>query len=321
MVTEGKKAVEFLGEDPNKDSQKYKKYTHQSFGQWGSVLFEGTIIEFVPPCGLHLILAHHRYLWKVLHRTIMARKQEQLIAPALRKIGCHYLAFQLDSYFKSKKKYYDGSETLRMIGNDCKLFEDNIDTFLNVFIAERNQSWNDESSERLRHVLKLYKRFKDLARDIRSTHADKERISSFGKRAEEFFRLFVHNAPTDSVNGMPYLHYLRHHLADEMELFSRLFGWGYGIFSTNAGEHLNKVIKQYEMHHTNLDSKRFYTIIQMIRSKQFEYTESIYPKEKTIICSACNQSGHNRKNKSCPLHSSHPRIEFEDSEEESKDEQ
>jgi len=63
-------------------------------------MFEGTIIELTPPCGLHLILAHHRYICKFLRETISKRSQEDLIPVALRKIGCNYLAFKLDSYFK-----------------------------------------------------------------------------------------------------------------------------------------------------------------------------------------------------------------------------
>ena len=98
-----------------------------------------------------------------------------------------------------------------------------------------------------------------------------------------------------------------------MEKYNDLFGWGYGYFSTNGGEHLNKRIKHYELSETNLSQYRFKTIIHLIRTKQFYFTESIMPSEKTITCSACNQQGHNRKNKSCPMHPSHPSIEFEDS--------
>ena len=65
-----------------------------------TLLFDATILEFIPPCGLHLILAHHRYMWKFLHSIISKRSQEELFPVALRKIGCSYLAFQLDSYFK-----------------------------------------------------------------------------------------------------------------------------------------------------------------------------------------------------------------------------
>lgn len=35
--------------------------------------------------------------------------------------------------------------------------------------------------------------------------------------------------------------------------------------------------------------------------------------KKNITCSACNQPGHNKKNKSCPLHPSHPGLNFDDS--------
>eukprot|EP00111_Clytia_hemisphaerica_P011942 TCONS_00035092-protein len=98
---------------------------------------------------------------------------------------------------------------------------------------------------------------------------------------------------------IPYLHYLRNHVGDLMKLYMRLFDWGYDYFSTNAGEHLNKRIKQTELSHTNMDEKGFFTIMHIFRTKQFEFTHSIMPsKSKPITCSACNQQGH-KNNKSC----------------------
>ena len=72
----------------------------------------------------------------------------------------------------------------------------------------------------------------------------------------------MHNAGTANVSNMPYLHYLRNHLGDLMEIYANLFGFGYGFFTTNAGEHLKKRIKYYELEDTNLDKKRF------LRNKQ-----------------------------------------------------
>ena len=110
-------------------------------------------------------------------------------------------------------------------------------------------------------------------RDVRSVHVDKERIETFGSRVEFFFQTFVSNASGSSVDALPYLHYLRNHVPKLMKLYSELFNMGYGYFSTNAGEHLNKCIKQYEISETNLDKHRFRTIIQLMRSKQFHFPE------------------------------------------------
>ena len=54
----------------------------------------------MPPCGLHLILAHHRYLWKFLYDVINKRQQDDMLSVSLKKIGCGYLGFQLEQYFK-----------------------------------------------------------------------------------------------------------------------------------------------------------------------------------------------------------------------------
>ena len=72
---------------------------------------------------------------------------------------------------------------------------------------------------------------------------------------------------------------------------------------------------------TNMDSDHLKRIIRNLRMLQFEYTESIIPHEITITCSRCNQVGHNKKNKMCPLHDIHlvTMPEFSDSEDEVED--
>ncbi|XP_065653654.1 uncharacterized protein LOC136080653 isoform X1 [Hydra vulgaris] len=218
-----------------------------------------------------------------------------------------------------KKKHYDGTENLRMIGNDCKILEANIDTFLTVFVENKGVSWQSQKSLKLRHILQLYNAWADLAQDIRSVHHDPDHIKSFNFRAEAYFQLFLHNTGTNKISKMPYMHYLRNHLGILMETYSKLFNWGYGYFNANGGEHLNKQIKYYEISHTNLSKNRFYTIIHLMRCKQFCFTENILPSSKVITCSKCHQEGHNKKNKICPLHESHPEIVFENSENEDED--
>ena len=98
------------------------------------------------------------------------------------------------------------------------------------------------------------------------------------------------------------------------------FGFGYGVFNCNAGEHLNKVIKTMQLTGTNMGENHLKKIIRNLRIMQFEYPESIIPKEVTVVCSKCKQVGHNRKNKTCPLHEIHPPLQFSDSEPEDDDE-
>ena len=98
-----------------------------------------------------------------------------------------------------------------------------------------------------------------------------------------------------------------------MAFWYELFGWGYGYFSCTAGEHLNKRGKELECKDTNQDDSRFTSILQMFHVKQFYYTDSIFPTSKVITCSSCKNEGHNKKNKSCPLHPSQPPLYFPDS--------
>lgn len=118
------------------------------------------------------------------------------------------------------------------------------------------------------------------------------------------------------IKGLPYLHYLRSHVGKLIVLYGQLFDWGYGMFSCNAGEHLNKRIKFAELENTNLNDNRFYTITHLMRLKKFHFTDCIMPSNKVVTCSGCKQIGHNKKNKSCPMHPSHPAIQFEESDNE-----
>ena len=63
-------------------------------------LFKGFVLDLMPPCGLHLILAIHRYMWKFMYNVINKRSQDNFIAEALRTIQLDYLAYQIESYIK-----------------------------------------------------------------------------------------------------------------------------------------------------------------------------------------------------------------------------
>ncbi|XP_047139031.1 uncharacterized protein LOC124814958 [Hydra vulgaris] len=312
MAELGEKVESILGANPDHDSVLFKKTQFENHGQWTTMLFKGFVVDLMPPCGLHLILAHHRYMYKFMYNVINKRNMDSRIDMAFRNIGCTYLAYQIEQYFKSKKKNYDGSETLKIIGNDCMLLESNIDTFLHSFLAD-GENWQDQSALKLRQILDLYRRFASLANDVRSTTP--ELTGTFNERCEEYFQKFITYAGSDCTDGMPYLHYLRCHVGKLMVFYAR-FGWGYGMFNCNASEHLNKRIKFSELNETNLDTTRFETIIRLMRLQQFILTDSVMTKTKEVVCSACKIPGHNKKNKSCPLHPSHPQIQFDESDEE-----
>jgi len=62
----------------------------------------------------------------------------------------------------SKQKCYDGSSTLKMIGPDCKLLEQNIDKFIMTFLKPE-ESYKGKSFEKFRQLSVLYHLFADLA--------------------------------------------------------------------------------------------------------------------------------------------------------------
>eukprot|EP00111_Clytia_hemisphaerica_P014888 TCONS_00043847-protein len=273
-------------------------------------MLKNFVVETMCPCSLHCILAHHRYLWKFMFMVISYRGQEKLIPLGLRTIGCGYLAYQYECYLKSKNKEYDGSSTLKMIGGDCKILEDNIDKFLETFMT-KNESRQSKSFVKMRQVSSLYHQFKDLAVDMRSKTANKIRAESFAKRAKGFFVKLKSWAGGASTSKLPYLHIMIDHIGQIMEDWCEILDWGNGYFSCTAGEHLNKIIKTKEIHETNLSENRFKDIIRDMRIKQFYYPMSVYKQFKEITCSRCHEKGHNKKNKSCRLHPSQPTETFE----------
>eukprot|EP00111_Clytia_hemisphaerica_P005038 TCONS_00014490-protein len=100
---DGQEAVRVLGANPKHDTAEFTKFQQSHFGQYAPLLLDCFEMMLLVPCGLHMILAHHRYLWNFLFDIIQDRKQQDLLPKALRSINCHFLALQIESYFKRQE--------------------------------------------------------------------------------------------------------------------------------------------------------------------------------------------------------------------------
>lgn len=256
MEVNGEKGTECLGTSPDHDSRSFKDFQQSHYGQYAPPLFKGLSIICVPPCSLHLCLAMHRYLWAFQHLIIVQRDQIAKVKYAFQSIGCTYLALQYESYFVSKDKHYDGSKTLKMIGQDCKELEASIEKFVLNFLKP-GESIDSKSAESLRHVITLYKLFADIAIDLRETNYSQPRCQSFQDRVDHFIKKFEQYALKKNLDGKPYLHILKDHILMFMKFWGEKMNWGYGMFSCTASEHLNKRIKCMEFGETNLKTDRF----------------------------------------------------------------
>lgn len=199
----GKEAEEALGFIPDKESSAYKAFYKRHGGQIGRPLLSCLCSETTPPCALHLHLALHRTLWKKISVVVKSRDQEDLLPKALRAIGCTYLGFQVEQYFKNKKKSYDGSDTLRMTGADCIKLEEQIEKFVQFFIRN-GQSIDDQedpSCLELRHLVLLFQRAREISRELRSLTTTVERIAAFKENVERLFHLMKNHCPSESVTG------------------------------------------------------------------------------------------------------------------------
>ena len=313
----GEKAVKQLGQNPREDQPAFKKFHVQHFGQIAPPLLSCLTHETMPVCSLHLILAVHRLFWKIIHSVAKARNQEELIVPALKKIGCHYLAFQMKSYFNCKGKHYDGSSTMRMTGNDCKRLEANVEAFVSTFLVSTGgETIRDQSATRLYLLQKAVQSFRDIAHDLRSAKATQKRVDSFSDRVEKWFLFCKAQFPSECTQRMPYVHILREHVGPLLKFWFAALGWGYGMFSCSASEHLNKRLKVFECDHTSRKTSRFYSIIHSLRVLSFYYPNSLFTASNSSVkCSACGEKGHNKKNRLCPNHPTRI-LDFSDSEEE-----
>ena len=309
----GQKAERQLGQNPREDSKVYTAFHQNHYGQIATLLLPSLVQETVPPCALHLILAMHRQFWKIIHSFTKSRKQETLIVPALKKIGCFYMAFQMESYVKTKGKQYDGSTTLRLTGNDCKRLEDNIDRFIETFIHQSSASGGQARTkvELFRELVLLWR---PIAHELRDHTTTTHRLEAFNGHVEVFAKQLVGQFPTECSEKMVYFHILRDHVWPIMKFWFNTTGWGYGVFSSSAGEHLNKRLKVYEADHSNQSADRFYRLLIHFRVGMLHFPSIITQEVRSkVVCSACGAKGHNKKNKSCPNYISRQDHFIEDS--------
>ena len=309
----GTRAEEALGVEPDKESAGYKAWYQKNQGQTGRPLLNCLFVEANPPCALHLHLSLHRRLWKKISAMAKTRNQEDLLPKALASVGCTYLAFQVEHYFKSKKKHYDGSDTLKMTGVDCIRLEEQIEKFA-LFFVRPGQTLSDRSCVELRHLIELFQLVRDITREMRALETTMERINTFRKNVDKLMELMVAVCPAESVTKVPYLHVLRDHVANIMEFWFRSLGWGYGYFSCMASEHLNKVLKEVEYEETSFGTTSLHQAVRKTRLRAIFYPATLFTATTNIICSACKQAGHNRRNELCPAKRPHCEIESSDDE-------
>ena len=169
------------------------------------------------------------------------------------------------------------------------------------------QPLSHASNKKLQDIVSLYVKFSDLAQDLRSTSGNMQRARTFKRRVTAFVKLFQKVGTHDCTKRVMYIHALLDHIPGWILLWCDLMDWGYGVFTSTSGEHLNKAIKQLESGHSNFSGDRFQQVLRLLRVRMFHFTSlAFHDSNREITCSRCKQKGHNRKNKSCPMHPSQP---------------
>ena len=105
------------------------------------------------------------------------------------------------------------------------------------------------------------------------------------------------------LGKMIYFHLLRDHVWHFMKFWHDMAGWGYGVFSSTASEHLNKRLKVFECDHTNQGADIFYRVLHHFRFGMLHFSDTLLHEIATNVkCSSCGAVGHNKNNKVCPNH-------------------
>ena len=132
IVSYSKKAERVLDANPEKGTPLYTKTQQDHYGQYGTPLLSCFAAECNLACSLHDILAVHCQMWKAVDQIVICSNRSHQLSAALRAAGADYMGFQVGQYNNSKRKHYDGSEKIKMTGEDCRLLKMNIDKFVKV---------------------------------------------------------------------------------------------------------------------------------------------------------------------------------------------
>ena len=186
--------------------------------------------------------------------------------------------------------------------------------YFQVLADAKGKPLHHPTNATLIHIRDLYSSFHDLAIDLRSTSGNAERAATFRNRVIAFVKLFQRVALQECTHKVTYIHLLSDHIPTWMVLWCELLEFGYGVFSAASGEHLNKQVKFLELGHTDLSGNRYAQIMRLLRVRAFHFPAMLLDDpSRDQTCSRCNQKGHNRKNKMCPMHPSQPALKFSDS--------
>ena len=146
--------------------------------------------------------------------------------------------------------------------------------------------------------LELVQLWLPIVHELRDVSTTTERVNNFQDNVDQFAAHLTRSFPFECSEKMIYFHILRDHVYVILKFWFQTTGWGYGVFSSSSGEHLNKRLKVYEADHTNQSADRFRSTLFHFRVGMLLFPD-ILCKEvvSKVKCTAC---GAFRKNKACP---------------------
>ena len=138
-----------------------------------------------------------------------------------------------------------------------------------------------------------------IMRTVRKLHPIRVEVESLQPDILKFYNTYTaRNRDSQSH----YLHFLRDHLASQLQMVYNKWGVGLGFFSTQASEHGNKLAKE-ALRFTAGFSKRpemnWFDMHMRDRIVHLLYFPETVRAVKKIVdtCSACLEVGHRRNNK------------------------
>ena len=166
------------------------------------------------------------------------------------------------------------------VGNECNTFWNSFQTFHNTqqfFISLFGES--KVETVLLQDSIKMFHLFQICRLEIAKTFTTHEDINQFKHNVKEWYRYVNDSVFLGTGKETVYAHIFANVIPMELEKWHEESGLGYGVFSMQGAEHVNKVTKQYMQGYTNhwFDAKckddswndSFVTILRISRWKFF----------------------------------------------------
>jgi len=254
-------------------------------------LYESLPMFLYAACAMHLYLSVTKTIFWTTKHLLESCDGEELFITELSNIKLQFLEGLLQKVDKRCLTKND----LNFIGRDCKLLQTNINAMLENI--ENNLSGGYLVSDTIEEIKVLWQKWSMAARHLVAITPSKKQVDECEADCVDFFRYYAEKHKFGE-NVTWYMHYLKVHVPQYTKMYFEEFGWGYGVLTTQAMEHMLKQLKG-AFKNTMHNKKKWEMVGKHLHQKHYGWYGKAQEKTKKR-CSACGIQGHIRTNHNCP---------------------